>query len=134
MNADAATARRAVTAGAAFGLAGVAAGAFGAHALKARLEPEALAVFETAVRYQLVHAVVLLATGALAAQFPGRSLRLAVGFFTVGIVLFSGSLYALVLSGVHALGAITPLGGLLFLAGWLCLALGVRGTAAARAP
>jgi len=95
----------------------VALGAFGAHALKGRLSPEALAVFETGVRYQAYHALALLLLAAL--RGPDRAAWCFVG----GIVLFSGSLYALALTGVRWLGAVTPLGGLLFLAGWLLLAL-----------
>lgn len=104
-------------AGAALMLLDVALGAFGAHALKGRLSPEALAVFETGVRYQAYHALALLLLAAL--RGPDRAAWCFVG----GIVLFSGSLYALALTGVRWLGAVTPLGGLLFLAGWLLLAL-----------
>jgi uncharacterized membrane protein YgdD (TMEM256/DUF423 family) len=101
-------------AGAVLGFLGVAAGAFGAHALEGRLTPGMHAVWETAARYQLVHAVVLLFTGWVGA-------RAASWLFIAGIVIFSGSLYALSLSGVRVLGAITPLGGLCLLAGWLAL-------------
>jgi len=96
----------------------VAAGAFGAHALRERLEPRALEIFETAARYQMYHALGILLCGALAtrgAQQAGWALQ-------VGIVIFSGSLYALALTGVKGLGAITPIGGVAFLAGWLWLA------------
>lgn len=99
----------------------VAAGAFGAHALKSRLTPEMLAVFETGARYQMYHALGLLAVGALVAL--GRPVGAAGGWMLAGIVLFSGSLYALALSGVRALGAITPLGGVCFLIAWLWLAI-----------
>jgi uncharacterized membrane protein YgdD (TMEM256/DUF423 family) len=103
----------------------VAAGAFGAHALRAQLTPEYLAVFETAARYQMYHALGLLAVAWAAARWPGQ-LRLWAGWlFVVGTVLFSGSLYLLALTGIRWLGAITPLGGAAFLAGWLCLALAV---------
>ncbi len=102
---------------------GVAAGAFGAHALKSRLTPDLLAVFETGARYQLYHALALLAVAWASTQFPGAWIRWAGWCFAGGTLLFSGSLYALALSGVRVLGAITPFGGLLFLAGWLCLAL-----------
>jgi uncharacterized membrane protein YgdD (TMEM256/DUF423 family) len=85
--------------------------------------PERLAVFETAVRYQLVHALGILAAAGAAHVAPGaRAPRLAGGLFVVGVVLFSGSLYALVGTGVTAWGAVTPLGGLAFLAGWIALA------------
>ena len=101
----------------------VAAGAFGAHALKARLGPQLLETFETGARYHMYHALGLLAVGLLATLRPS-SLASASGWaLLVGIVLFSGSLYALALSGVRALGAITPLGGVAFLAGWILFAL-----------
>ena len=112
-----------VSIGALLALAGVAAGAFGAHALRERLEPVQLQVFETAVRYQLVHALALLFTGAHAAAAPRAGARLAGALFVAGVVLFSGSLYALVFTGVRAWGAVTPLGGLCFMAGWLSLAV-----------
>jgi uncharacterized membrane protein YgdD (TMEM256/DUF423 family) len=106
----------------------VAAGAFGAHALRARLSPELLAVFETGARYQMYHALSLLAVAWAAARWPGALPQWAGWLFAAGTVLFSGSLYALALSGVRWLGAITPLGGVAFLGGWICLALGaVRG-------
>jgi uncharacterized membrane protein YgdD (TMEM256/DUF423 family) len=103
------------------GFVGVALGAFGAHFLKARLSTEMLAVFETGVRYHLIHAVALLATAALTGRASERLLAAAGWLFTGGIVLFSGSLYVLALTGITTLGAITPLGGLAFLAGWACL-------------
>jgi uncharacterized membrane protein YgdD (TMEM256/DUF423 family) len=106
------------------GLAGfisVAFGAFGAHALRGRLSPEMLAVFETAVRYQMYHALAVLVVGLIMARLGGWLFAAAGWLFTAGIVLFSGSLYALALTGVTTLGAITPLGGLAFLAGWACL-------------
>jgi uncharacterized membrane protein YgdD (TMEM256/DUF423 family) len=99
----------------------VAAGAFGAHALKSRLTPDMLAVFETGARYQMYHALGLLAVGALVAL--GRSTGAAGWLMLAGIVLFSGSLYALALTQVRVLGAITPLGGLCFLIAWLWLAI-----------
>jgi uncharacterized membrane protein YgdD (TMEM256/DUF423 family) len=101
----------------------VAAGAFGAHAFRARLAPEALAIFETAARYQMYHALGLLAAGWAVARWPGASARWAGWLFLAGTLLFSGSLYALAFSGVRWLGAITPLGGIAFLGGWLMLAL-----------
>jgi uncharacterized membrane protein YgdD (TMEM256/DUF423 family) len=104
-----------------FGFTGVGLGAFAAHALKSRLSPEYLAVFQTAVHYQMLHALALLALALLVRQLPGRLLLAAGSLFTLGVVLFSGSLYALTLSGISALGMITPMGGLAFLAGWLCL-------------
>ena len=97
----------------------VAAGAFGAHGLKPRLSSELLAVFETGARYQMYHALGLLAVGLVLGQ--GRSASAAGWAMLAGIVLFSGSLYALALTGIRALGAITPLGGLCFLTGWAIL-------------
>ena len=98
-------------------------GAFGAHALKNRLDDYALGVFETAVQYHFYHSLALLAVGILALSLPDSSLLRSSGWlFTVGLVVFSGSLYVLSLSGVHWLGAITPFGGLALIAGWACLA------------
>jgi uncharacterized membrane protein YgdD (TMEM256/DUF423 family) len=108
--------------GAVLAALGVAAGAFGAHALRARLSPEMLGVFETGVRYHLIHALGLLAVAWAAMRWPGTAANTAGWFFVAGTVLFSGSLYALTLSGIRALGAITPLGGVAFIAGWLTLA------------
>jgi uncharacterized membrane protein YgdD (TMEM256/DUF423 family) len=112
--------------GALSALMSVAAGAFGAHALRARLSPEYLAVFETAARYQMYHALGLLAVAWAVARWPGALLQWAGLLFLAGTVLFSGSLYVLALTGTRWLGAITPLGGIAFLAGWLCLVLSVR--------
>lgn len=109
--------------GAASGALSVAAGAFGAHALKVRLAPELLAIFDTAARYQALHALALLAAAWACTRWPGRAAGVAGWCFVLGTVLFSGSLYALALSGVRALGAITPAGGVLLIAGWLALAL-----------
>jgi uncharacterized membrane protein YgdD (TMEM256/DUF423 family) len=105
------------------GFLAVALGAFGAHALKGRLSPEMLAVFETGVRYQMYHALAILLTALLLARMNGWLVHAAGWLFTAGIVLFSGSLYALAFTGVTMLGAITPIGGLAFLAGWACLAI-----------
>jgi len=110
--------------GSAFGLLGVALGAFGAHALRGRLSPGDLDIFETAVRYQLVHAVALVAVALLADRIPGAASSWAGWFFTSGILIFSGTLYVLVLTGPRWLGAITPIGGVALLLGWLALALG----------
>jgi uncharacterized membrane protein YgdD (TMEM256/DUF423 family) len=110
--------------GALSGFLGVALGAFGAHGLRARLSPEMLAVFETGVRYQMYHTFALLITALAIGRLGDARLLVAAGWaFLLGIVVFSGSLYALALSGVTVLGAITPIGGLAFLAGWACLAL-----------
>jgi uncharacterized membrane protein YgdD (TMEM256/DUF423 family) len=98
---------------------GVGFGAFGAHGLRGRLSPEMLAVFETAVRYQMYHALALLLTAAAIGRLGDARLLVIAGWsFAAGILLFSGSLYALALTGVTTLGAITPLGGLAFLIGW----------------
>src|SRR4051812_33114007 len=110
-----------------FGLTGVAAGAFGAHALRARLPADLLAVWETAARYQLIHALALLVVALAASRAASGAVTAAGWLFAVGILLFSGSLYALALSGVRVLGALTPLGGVCFLAGWAALALAGRG-------
>ena len=100
----------------------VAAGAFGAHALKARLSPDLLAIFETGARYQMYHALGMLAAAWAVTRWPGGAAAAAGWLFLLGTVLFSGSLYALALSGVRWLGAITPVGGVAFLLGWLALA------------
>ena len=106
-----------------FGFTGVGLGAFAAHGLKSRLTPEYLTIFHTGVTYQLVHTLALLGVALLATQVPGRLLTWAGASFAVGILLFSGSLYVLTLTGISKLGIVTPFGGLAFLAGWLCLGL-----------
>lgn len=106
-----------------FGFTGVGLGAFAAHGLKNRLSEEYLTVFHTGVSYQLFHTLALLAVAILSTHLPGRLVTWAGILFCVGIVLFSGSLYALTLSGVGKLGIITPFGGLAFLGGWLCLGM-----------
>jgi len=98
---------------------GVAAGAFGAHGLEDRLTAELLAVYETGVRYELVHAMALLFVGLAADRWPAAGWGRAAWMFVAGTVLFSGSLYALALTGVRGLGVVTPLGGLCFLLGWM---------------
>ena len=118
MNAD----RLFATLGAVSAFVAVAAGAFGAHALRARLAPDLLAVFETGARYQMYHALGMVAVAWAVTRWPGPWPARAGWLFLAGTVLFSGSLYALALTGIRWLGAITPLGGLAFLAGWLCLA------------
>ncbi len=108
----------------------VALGAFGAHSLKTRLGPETLAVFETAVRYQFYHSLALILTGILAGRQETRAIRLAGYLFITGIILFSGSLYLMTASYLFSaspwkwLGAVTPLGGLSFIGGWLSLFIG----------
>jgi uncharacterized membrane protein YgdD (TMEM256/DUF423 family) len=110
--------------GSVLGFLGVTFGAFGAHGLKPRLSADMLAVFETGVRYHMYHSLALLLVAAAIGHIGEARLLTAAGwFFFAGILLFSGSLYALALSGVGMLGAITPLGGLLFLIGWGCLAV-----------
>ena len=106
------------------GFLGVAFGAFGAHALRAKLPPDMLAVFETGVRYQMYHAFAAFAAAWAYARWQKRAFGVAGVLFLAGSVVFSGSLYVLALSGERWLGAVTPLGGLAFLAGWLLLALG----------
>ena len=110
----------------------VALGAFGAHALKASLSPEMLAVYETGVRYQMFHALTLLAVAWAGTRWPHSAAITASGWlFVAGTLLFSGSLYALSLSGARGLGAITPIGGLAWLLGWAALAWGVAKAAPA---
>lgn len=104
---------------------GVALGAFGAHGLESRVTPERLQTFETGVRYHMYHALALLVVGWAAAQFPGWPLQAAGYLFLAGLVLFSGSLYLLVLTDTPWLGAVTPLGGVAFIVGWVLLAWGV---------
>jgi uncharacterized membrane protein YgdD (TMEM256/DUF423 family) len=103
------------------GFLGVGLGAFGAHALRATLEPRDLEIFETAVRYQLIHALALLGVAWAWTRWPGTATVAAGWLFVAGVVVFSGSLYTLVLTGARWLGAVTPLGGLALLAGWLAL-------------
>ena len=107
--------------GCALGLAGVALGAFGAHALKARLAPEQLATLEVGVRYQLIHAIALLAVAWACTRWPGKTAQASGWLFIAGTLLFSGSLYVITLGGVRGLGLLTPIGGVALLLGWLCL-------------
>jgi uncharacterized membrane protein YgdD (TMEM256/DUF423 family) len=105
------------------GMLAVALGAFGAHALRGKLDDYARGVFETAVQYHFYHSLALLAVGILALSQPQTALLKSSGWlFFLGILIFCGSLYGLSISGVKWLGAITPLGGLAFIAGWACLA------------
>lgn len=117
-------------AGALFGAVGVMAGAFGAHALKTRLNANDLAIFETAVRYQIYHALALVAVDVVgwmarahASADAQRWVKVAGSSFVVGTLIFAGTLYVLVLTGSRKLGMITPLGGLALIVGWLALAL-----------
>jgi uncharacterized membrane protein YgdD (TMEM256/DUF423 family) len=108
--------------GAAMGFLAVAAGAFGAHALRSRLTPGDLEIFETAARYQMYHALALLAAAWAVGRWPGAAAHASGWLFLGGTLVFSGSLYLLVLTGQRWLGAVTPIGGLGLLAGWLALA------------
>ena len=117
------SARLTLVLGAAFMFVAVALGAFGAHALRGRLSPEMLVVFETGVRYQMYHAFAILVVGLVLGRMGGWLISTAGWLFAAGIVLFSGSLYLLAFTGVTVLGAITPIGGLAFLLGWACLAV-----------
>jgi uncharacterized membrane protein YgdD (TMEM256/DUF423 family) len=108
--------------GAVSALLGVAAGAFGAHALRERLTTDMLAIFETGARYQMYHAFALIAVAWVQTRWPGTLTTTSGWLFVLGTLLFSGSLYLLSLTGVRWLGAITPLGGVAFLSGWLLLA------------
>ena len=110
-----------LTAGAFFAGLGVMLGAFGAHTLEGRVPPARLDVFETGVRYQIYHALGLFAVGWIATEWPSWQVSWAGYLFVAGILIFSGSLYALVLTNTPWLGAITPLGGLSFIAGWVLL-------------
>lgn len=108
--------------GALFAGLAVAAGAFGAHALQARLAPARLATFEIAVRYQMYHALALLAVAWAAERWPGGGVHAAGWLFVAGILVFGGTLYALAFGAPRWLGAVTPLGGVCFIVGWLLLA------------
>ena len=112
--------------GAIFGFIAVAGGAFGAHALRARLAPADLAIFETGARYQMYHALALFAAAWVVSREPSTAATAAGWLFVAGTVIFSGSLYLLALTDTRWLGAITPIGGVCFLAGWICLALAAR--------
>lgn len=110
--------------GSLFGGLGVVLGAFGAHALKARVTADLVATFETGVRYQMYHALALLVVASVAERRPTDGLLRAGGWlFVVGTLLFSGSLYVLTLTGIRWLGAITPVGGTAFIIGWFCVAV-----------
>jgi uncharacterized membrane protein YgdD (TMEM256/DUF423 family) len=119
------TERLFVALGALLALLGVAFGAFGAHALREKVAADLLATFETGARYQMYHAIGLLATGLLAGRFTSVFFSWTGWLFLAGTVVFSGSLYLLTLTGARWWGAITPIGGACFLAGWACLFVGV---------
>jgi uncharacterized membrane protein YgdD (TMEM256/DUF423 family) len=110
--------------GAVFGFLGVAAGAFAAHGLREVIPPDLLTVFETGARYQMYHALALLAVAWVSSEVPSRWILASGWLFVVGTVLFSGSLYALAFTYNARLGLITPFGGVAFMAGWLCLGIG----------
>lgn len=110
-----------VVLGATAGFTAVALGAFAAHGLKSRLPADLFDVFEVGARYHMYHALALFAVAWMAARAPGGAASAAGWLFVAGIVLFSGSLYALALTGIRPLGAITPIGGACFLAGWAAL-------------
>ena len=111
--------------GSVLALLAVAAGAFGAHALRGRLTPEALGSFEVAARYHMYHALALLAVAWAATRWPGGAVTAAGWLFLAGTIVFSGSLYLLSLTGQRWLGAMTPFGGVAFMLGWLMLAWNV---------
>ncbi|MBW4664151.1 MAG: DUF423 domain-containing protein [Chroococcus sp. CMT-3BRIN-NPC107] len=112
-----------ISLGAIFGGLSVVAGAFATHALKSTLSAKAIEIFETAVRYQMYHAIALLIVALLLLRTDSPTILIITGWaFTVGIAIFSGSLYALSLTDIKILGAITPLGGVALIVGWLCLA------------
>src|SRR3990172_7003772 len=106
------------TSGAVFGFLGVALGAFAAHALKTRLSPDMFNIFEVGVRYHMYHALALLAVAWACTRWPAILIALSGWLFIAGIIIFSGSLYILSLTGIRWLGAITPIGGCAFIAGW----------------
>jgi uncharacterized membrane protein YgdD (TMEM256/DUF423 family) len=112
-------------AGAVFMAFDVLIGAFGAHALKTSLSPEMIPIYKTAVEYQFYHALGLLRVGLIGFHIESKWLNWAGGLLIAGIILFSGSLYALSITEIKILGAITPIGGLAFVAGWICLATGL---------
>lgn len=117
--------RKILLSGAVFMTLGVLLGAFGAHALKSQLSPEMLLVYKTGVEYQFYHALGLLLIGIIGFHNESKWIGRSAVLIGIGIVLFSGSLYFLSLSGIKVFGAITPIGGLSFVAGWICLAVAV---------
>ncbi|GAA4461770.1 DUF423 domain-containing protein [Nemorincola caseinilytica] len=122
--------KQAITIGAILAALAVILGAFGAHGLKSLVTPERLQVFETGVRYHFYHSIALIIAGILYAQYPVRQMKLATLLFIIGIALFSGSLYAIVFSGIYGgsigpLGVLTPIGGVFFIIAWVLMAIGV---------
>lgn len=120
--------KKILVAGAVLMALGVLLGAFGAHALKTRLSPEMLGVYTTAVEYQFYHSLGLLLIGLIGYHLQSKWLNWSGILLVSGIILFSGSLYALSITGIKVLGVITPIGGLAFVAGWICLAVGLFNT------
>lgn len=118
--------KRILTIAAISGIVAVALGAFGAHGLKKIIDSDMLEVYKTGVQYQFYHTFALLAVGILMQFRQSKALNWSAYLFMAGIVLFSGSLYALAISGIKVLGAITPIGGVAFIAGWILLAVHVR--------
>ena len=118
--------RNILLAGAAFMALAVLFGAFGAHALKTHLSPEMMQIYKTGVEYHFYHALGLLLIGLIGYQVDSKWLHWSGILLVAGIILFSGSLYALSVSGLKTLGAITPIGGLSFVAGWICLIIAIR--------
>lgn len=116
-----------VLAGSVLAFLAVGLGAFGAHALRAKIPAERLAVYQTGVQYHMAHAIALVAVGTLSGRPAPVPVNVAGGLFVAGVALFSGSLYALAVTGNRRLGAVTPFGGLCFLAGWLSLAAAAAG-------
>lgn len=125
--------RSLVGVGAASALIAVAAGAFGAHTLREQLDPDRLAIFETAARYQMYHALALVGAGVAADRWPDAHIMRTGWLFLLGTLVFSGSLYLLALTGTRWLGAITPIGGAAWLAGWALFAVSALRRAAPRA-
>lgn len=122
--------KKAIVAGTLFAAIAVMLGAFGAHGLKNLVTPERLLVYETGVRYHFYHSLALIITGILYSHYPHKMLSLATTFFITGILLFSGSLYAIVYTGILGtsigpMGILTPIGGVFFILGWVWVALGV---------
>ncbi len=118
------TSRVLIMAAGILGLLGVVAGAMGVHALRDTLDARALSTFETGVRFQMYHALALLAVGSLAGRWKTGFVKLSGVLFTAGVVLFSGSLYILAITGIGVFGAIAPLGGLSLMAAWTSLIVG----------
>jgi uncharacterized membrane protein YgdD (TMEM256/DUF423 family) len=119
------TSRSACVAGAVLAGTAVVTGAFAAHGLRGRVPPDLLAVFETGARYQMYHGLALIAAALATQRFPGARLVPVWWLFLAGTLVFSGSLYLLALTGVSGFGAVTPIGGVLLIAGWAAFAVGV---------